>query len=169
MDIRAATETDAPGVAEVQVAAWKAAYRGLMPDSLLDALSLVEREEIWQRVIAQQKFRLVVAEQGRKIIGFVNYGPCRDPDAVPGFAGEILAIYVDPEHWHKGIGQELLATALSGLESAGFKEAVLWVLDSNSLARIFYERAGFAFDGAAKSEMVGDNATLRDVRYRRPL
>jgi L-amino acid N-acyltransferase YncA len=168
MDIRAATETDARGVAEVHVAAWKTAYRGLMPDSVLDALSVPEREEIWQRIVAQQKLQLLVAEDDRKIVGFVNFGPCRDPDAL-GFAGEILAIYVDPKRWHEGIGQELLATALSGLKSAGFKEAMLWVLDSNSRARIFYERAGFAFDGAARSELVGDNATLRDVRYRRPL
>jgi len=94
---------------------------------------------------------------------------CRDSDAVPGLTGEILAIYVDPNRWHAGIGQGLLGAALSGLKLAGFNEATLWVLDSNSRARVFYERAGFSCDGATKSEMVGDNAQIQELRYRRPL
>jgi hypothetical protein len=48
MEIRAATISDAYGIAEIQVAGWQAAYRGLMPDSLLDGLSVPKREEMWQ-------------------------------------------------------------------------------------------------------------------------
>jgi len=169
MEIRAATISDAYGIAEVQVAGWKAAYRGLMPDSALDGLSVPKREEMWQRILAEQKFQLFVAEQDGRIIGFVDIGSCRDSDAVPGRTGEILAIYVDPNCWHAGIGQGLLGAALSGLKLAGFDEATLWVLDSNSRARVFYERAGFSCDGATKSEVVGDNVKIQEVRYRRPL
>jgi GNAT superfamily N-acetyltransferase len=169
MAIRVATVSDARSIAEVQVAGWKAAYRGLMPDSVLDGLSVPQRETIWQRVIAEQKFQLLVAEEGGKIVGFVDFGPSRDADAGSAFTGEILAIYVDPNRWHEGIGQGLLETALSGLKSAGFSEATIWVLDSNARARVFYERAGFSFDGATKREIVGGNAEIQEVRYRRPL
>ena len=169
MEIRAATISDAYGIAEIQVAGWQAAYRGLMPDSVLDGLSVPKREEMWQRILTEQKFQLLVAEQDGRIIGFVDFGSCRDSDAVPGLTGEILAIYVDPNCWHAGIGQGLLGAALSGLKLAGFNEATLWVLDSNSRALVFYDRAGFSCDGATKSEIVGDNAKIQEVRYRRPL
>jgi GNAT superfamily N-acetyltransferase len=169
MEIRAATIPDAYGIAEVQVAAWKAAYRGLMPDSVLDGLSVPKREEMWRRIVAEQKFQLLVAEHDGGIIGFVDFGTCRDSGADPRLTGEILAIYVDPNRWHAGIGQGLLGAALSGLKLAGFNEATLWVLDSNSRARVFYERAGFSSDGATKSEIIGDNAKIQEVRYRRPL
>ena len=46
MEIRAATISDAYSIAEVQVAGWQAAYRGIMPDSVLDGLSVPKREEM---------------------------------------------------------------------------------------------------------------------------
>jgi GNAT superfamily N-acetyltransferase len=140
-----------------------------MPDAVLDGLSVPKRAEMWQRIIAEKKFQLLVAEHNDRIVGFANFGSTRDPDAVPGLTGEILAIYVDPNHWHEGTGQGLLEAALSKLKSAGFNEAMLWVLDSNSRARVFYERAGFSVDGATKSGIAGDNATIQEVRYRRSL
>ena len=168
MIIRAATTPDAHDIAEVHVASWKTAYRGLMPDSVLDGLFVPKRAEMWRRIISEQKFPLRVAEQDDRIVGLVNFGPARDPDA-PALTGEILAIYVDPDLWHEGIGRELLRAALSELKSAGFNEATLWVLDSNSRARIFYEQAGFSVDGATKTEIVGDSVAIQEVRYRRPL
>lgn len=169
MAIRAATIADAHDIAEVHVASWKAVYRGLMPDSVLNGLSVPKRAAMWQRIIAEQKFRLLVAEHDGRIVGLVNFGPTRDPDAVPGLIGEILAIYVDPDFWHEGIGRGLLAAAFLELKSAGHNEVALWVLDSNSRARVFYERAGFSVDGATKTEIVGDDAKIQEVRYRRPL
>jgi GNAT superfamily N-acetyltransferase len=169
MVIRAATISDAHDIAEVHVAGWKAAYRGLMPDSVLDGLSVPKREEMWRRIIAEQKYQLLVAEHDDRIVGFINFGSGRDSEAVPGLTGEILAIYVDPNRWHEGIGRGLLEAALSELKSAGFNEATLWVLDSNSRGRVFYERAGFSADGVTKSGIVGDNAKIQEVRYRRPL
>jgi len=168
MDIRAATISDAHDIAEVHVASWKGAYRGLMPDSVLDGLSVSKREEMWQRIIGEKKFQLLVAEHDDRIVGFVNFGSTRDPDAA-GHTGEILAIYVDPNRWHEGTGRGLLEAALLELKSAGCNEATLWVLDSNSRARVFYERAGFYVDGATKSGIVGNNGKIQEVRYRRPL
>jgi GNAT superfamily N-acetyltransferase len=169
MAIRAATIADARGIAEIHVAAWKAAYRGLMPDSLLDGLSVEQRETIWQRIGTEQKFQLLVAEEREKVVGFVNYGPSRDADTDSGLNGEILAIYVDPNLWHEGIGRGLLEAALSNLRAASFNEVTLWVLVSNARARVFYERAGFSLDGVTRKEVVGCNAEIQEVRYRRPL
>jgi len=36
-----------PGIAEVHVSSWQAAYRGVLPDDLLDGQSLPEREQSW--------------------------------------------------------------------------------------------------------------------------
>jgi GNAT superfamily N-acetyltransferase len=169
MTIRAATIADAHHIAQIHVASWKAAYHGLMPDAVLNGLSVPKRAEMWRRIVAELKFQLLVAEHDDRIVGLVNFGPTRNSDAVPELTGEILAIYVDPDRWHGGIGQALLEAALSQLKSAGFQEATLWVLDSNSRARVFYERCGFSVDGATQSEIVGDNTTIQEVRYRRPL
>ena len=45
LPVRAATPDDARGIAEVHVAGWRWAYRGQMPDALLDSLSVEDRAE----------------------------------------------------------------------------------------------------------------------------
>ena len=168
--IRAATQNDAPGIAEVQVAGWRAGYRGLMPEAVLANLSVPKREAIWRRILAEGRFEVNIAEVDAIAVGFVNFGPSRDPDATATATGEILAIYVDPIHWHGGVGRTLMNAALSRLESAGFKEATLWVLESAARTRSFYERQGFSVDGATKQEPVGEGGvTVGEIRYRRSL
>jgi len=55
-----------------------------------------------------------------------------------------------------------------GLAGAGYRDATLWVLDSNDRARRFYALAGWAEDGAVKTD--GSRGfPLREVRYRRTL
>jgi RimJ/RimL family protein N-acetyltransferase len=58
--------------------------------------------------------------------------------------------------------------AVAGLAQFGYVEATLWVLDANARARRFYERAGWAPDGAV---MTDDSRgfRIREVRYRRTL
>ena len=50
---------------------------------------------------------------------------------------------------------------------AGFRAIVLWVLRDNQRARRFYERAGFAPDGAI-NVLTGLGGVI-EVRYQRPL
>jgi len=46
--IRSATVEDAIGIAEAHVASWQTAYRGLLPQALLDGLSVERRTTQWQ-------------------------------------------------------------------------------------------------------------------------
>ena len=73
-----------------------------------------------------------------------------------------------PEHWGEGIGRDLMSSSVDALVACGFREATLWVLDSNNRARGFYETSGWALDQGAKQEMIG-GITVCEVRYRRTL
>ena len=86
----------------------------------------------------------------------------------PADSGELAAIYLLPGAWGKGLGRELMSSALSALSDAGFGEATLWVLDTNSRARRFYEAAGWHADGAVTQDGTR-GFVLNEVRYRRPL
>jgi RimJ/RimL family protein N-acetyltransferase len=163
--IRTATPEDARAIAEVHVASWRSAYRGLLPDAYLDRLSVDERE-------AQRREHLddsgsgwgtLVAEEDGRVIGFATFGPSRDEDAPPG-TGEVPAIYLDPSAVGTGVGRELFAETVSGLRSAGFTRATLWVLEANERARRFYEKAGWTRDGAT-SDHDFDCANEPMVRY----
>jgi ribosomal protein S18 acetylase RimI-like enzyme len=87
--------------------------------------------------------------------------------------GEILAIYVHPAHQRTGLGRALLDAAITELTRRGMTEVRLWVLAENGPAQRFYERHGFAPDGARDTYLVrrpdGTAVDLPEVRYARRL
>ncbi len=143
--IRPAVAADARGIAEVQVASWHAAYRGLMPDAKLDAFTVAVREPAWVRNLAQDSVdrRTTVCQRAGRIVGFTSVGPSRDE---PG-QGEVWALYAAPDAWGTGAGRELLQDGLAFLASSGWPRAMLWVLEGNVRAIRFYEAGGFRLDG----------------------
>jgi GNAT superfamily N-acetyltransferase len=169
--VRSARPGDEPGIARVHVASWQDAYRGHMPADYLAALDVGQRAEAWrQRLPAARLSRgdVLVAMLGEDVLGFVHYGPSRDQGADPGRTGEIGAIYLRPESIGEGIGRLLMDEAVAGLAGHGYADATLWVLDANARARRFYERAGWAPDGAVLTDDSRGFA-IREVRYRRSL
>ena len=93
-------------------------------------------------------------------------GASRDDDAPPS-VGEVRSFFVLPGRWRRGVGRTLLTTVLDSLRERGFAEATVWSFAANSRANAFYERFGFAPDGAEKTEAVW--ADLLQRRYRRAL
>lgn len=155
--IRFATPADAEAVAAIHVDGWRAAYRGIVPDDHLAALSKEERAAGWRRGITADARSLLVFDDGG-IRGWLASGRGRDDDAAG--AAEIYALYVDPNHWRQSIGGALLARAEEDLWSRGFDHAVLWVLERNLPARAFYARAGYVDDGRTKTASFGETRLI---------
>ncbi|ORV46883.1 acetyltransferase [Mycobacterium europaeum] len=164
-EVRAAVPADAHEVAGLHARSWRVAYRGLIAEDYLDSLSpeaLVDRYTFGR--VGLRMPSTLVAVDGPAIRGFATAGLCRDGD-LPNF-GELMALYVDPDHVATGLGRLLMSAARGRLRSIGVTGAVLWVLDANTPARHFYERDGWWPDGGRRSAAFGDQ-TLRLVRYRR--
>lgn len=165
MLIRPAMSRYADRLAFVHVRSWQSAYRELLSQDYLDALTPEQRVRSWRRTLADTDWPrrgTVVAEDG-DLVGFACIGPSRD--AVPVHVGEISSMYVLPAHWGAGVGRRLMAAALASLRSAGCTEAQLWVLDTNARAIRFYESGGWRADGGAKTDEIG-GVTITEVRYR---
>jgi ribosomal protein S18 acetylase RimI-like enzyme len=164
MNVRPAAESDALGVARVHVFTWQVAYRGIVPDAYLEALSVGRRESVWRESILRGTPELWVADTGSEIIGWAAFGPSRDMDAARN-TGELEATYVMPSFWAKGIGRNLWLAARQRLVQHGFLTATLWVLKDNLRARGFYRAAGFSEDSVSEKEIVLGGQKLREVRY----
>lgn len=154
--------TDADRIAEIHVAAWRAAYRGIVPDAYLAAMSVEQRAARWRTIIEATPGSVLACEHDGRIVGWVSIGPGRDDDAETD--GEIYALYVDPDFWRGGTGRELMARAEQELRSRGFIQLFLWVLEQNARARRFYESAGYSLDAQTKSITIGE-AQLLELRY----
>lgn len=163
LSLRPAVPADAVSIGEISVHAWRAAYRGLMPDDYLDALDSEERASSWVGTLRWPPPRVSVIlgrEHGRSV-GFAAAGPCRTDDDL----GELYAINTRPDTWRSGVGTALLHAATSHLRGAGFDEAILWVLPGNTRARRFYEALGWHADGAQRDEEV-HGIVVPELRYR---
>jgi ribosomal protein S18 acetylase RimI-like enzyme len=179
--IRGAVLCDARDIAVVQVAAWRAAYRGLLPDEALDRLSIEEVAGRWRERLARlsggplerppgQTLRhVLVAEREGSIVGFAACAASRDADVDRERVGELYVLYVHPASWRQGYGGALLDEAMARLRDDGFEASILWVLQGNQQAIAFYGATGFAADGAHKVKRRADGVRLPVVRYRRLL
>lgn len=169
MRIREATVADAETIAGIHVRAWQTAYRGQLSDDYLDGLRGEDRLEQHRLGLSQAppEFRTWVVEDSGVVVGFAVTGPSEDADAEPR-VGEVYAIYLEPERVGTGLGRALLEHAIADLRERGFSAATLWVLQSNAVARRFYERAGWRSDGTVSSERV-DCEMRPTVRYRTAL
>jgi GNAT superfamily N-acetyltransferase len=169
--VRAATVRDAADLAAIHVRSWRAAYQGLLPEDYLDALVLHDRVERWQNALRATDWSragVMVAAPGRDLLGFARFGPTRDTDDEADLVGQIRAIYLLPEVWGKGFGKRLMSTTLARLTSAGYSQATLWVLKTNTRARRFYELGGWTHDGTIRSDE-SQGFPIEDIRYRRKL
>lgn len=143
--IRTATADDARAIAVVHVESWRAALR----------------ENDGHTLVA-------VDEPSAEVCGFVNVGPSRDDDTRAD-VGELRAIYLRAEWWRTGVGKQLHDAGIALLrDKHAYVEATLWVLDTNTRARAFYEAHGWSADGTTKNDD-RHGITITEVRYRRAL
>jgi RimJ/RimL family protein N-acetyltransferase len=163
--VRQAAADDAGAIAAVHVEGWRWAYRGLVPDAVLDGLSADAREAMWRATLSapDTASRVWLAERAGRTIGFAATAPARDAEQPPGVA-ELTAIYLARDAAGTGAGRALLAHATGDLRQRGLLGAVLWVFTANLRARRFYELAGWRLDGAIKQVLRG-GAELAEVRY----
>ena len=112
------------------------------------------------------------------IVGYASFGPERDVLSAPwphpltadgedGSVAELYALYVRPAWWSTGTGRALMERVLARTSGAGYLSIMLWVLRDNHRARRFYERAGFAPDGA--TNVLHRLGGVTELRYRRAL
>jgi ribosomal protein S18 acetylase RimI-like enzyme len=157
--VRDAVCTDAPAIARVHVASWRAAYAGLMPVAVLDGLSVDARAATWTRLITAPDHDVLVLT-APEVVGFASFGADRgDPTA-----GELYAIYLDPAWWSRGAGRLLHDAAVERLD-AERPRSTLWVLRTNERAIRFYRAAGWRPDGTEKVEEGPGGALLAEARY----
>jgi L-amino acid N-acyltransferase YncA len=157
--IRRAEPNDAAGIAHVHVQSWRSTYRGIVPDSYLDALDEAERAGHW-RDLLENGMLVLVAERAGQVMGFATGGKSRENMA--DCDAELYAIYLLEEAQGTKIGRDLLHELARTLSQQGFRSMEVWVLAKNP-AKEFYARMGAEFAGSKEIEIGG--ATLMEMAY----
>jgi GNAT superfamily N-acetyltransferase len=92
--------------------------------------------------------RVAVTEDD-DIVGAVAFAQAtvtrEDRTPVPGL-GHVSAVFVDPDHWRRGIARMMLGAAEDAMRAAGFTRAQLWTLEGSPAERL-YTALGWQPDG----------------------
>ncbi len=139
------TKEEIKGKASVHFQAWKEAYTGMIDRSYLDRRTHEQSEQMAKSAF-EKGYAGFIAKEGERVIGFVDYGKCRDNDLKN--AGEVYAIYILKEYCGQGVGQALMNHSLEAMRE--YEKAAVWVLEENQRAIHFYRKCGFREDGMKK-------------------
>lgn len=153
--IRPARAADAVGIARVHVSTWRDTYRGLLPDPVLDGLTVPGKTASWNHALRRKRkdHPTFVAVANNRIVGFASGGPRRG--RVLAHDGEVYTLYLMQNWQGYGAGRRLMQAVARALHEQGTGSLCVWVLVSNDDARDFYEHIGGDMCAAQPFEMGG--------------
>jgi ribosomal protein S18 acetylase RimI-like enzyme len=178
IEIRPASAADEPAVTQIPQETWLTAYAQIIDPVIIERVTAPR---------GRASAAAAAIADARVIVGYASYGPERSvasaasvgsggsgakpgsltPAGLAGETGELYTLYVAPAHWSTGAGRALTDAALDGLRAAGYRCVVLWTLAENARARRFYDKAGFAPDGA--TNILAGRGHVEELRYVRDL
>lgn len=159
---RDATPADGPELAQMATRSFTETFGTLYPASDLAAfLDATFGADGLPSQLDDPAYRVRLATEEDRIIGFAKLGPVAFPGDWPADAIELHQLYV-LGGWHgEGIGAELMDWTIATARSGGHSALLLSVYVDNHRARRFYRRYGFVEMGRYEFR-VGD--TIDDDR-----
>jgi GNAT superfamily N-acetyltransferase len=159
IEIRRAVPGDERDLATIHVAAWSDAYRGLLPDDVIDGQTVDRRIRQWERTLGSGSIASWIATVGGRPAGLISVGGTAQGDI-----GEVLTLHVTRPYWDLGVGSRLLEAGAAHLEALGFASAGLWVIDTSARGRRFLEHKGWSLNGDTRMDDTFGRA-ISEVRY----
>ena len=141
---------DRAGKALVHYQSWLETYTGLMDPRILEGHSLDKCRTIAENH-PENTLVLLDRDQEDRVAGFACYLHSARPFISVSDASEICALYVLREYQGLGLGKLLMEHCLAWLPRP---RVALLVLKGNEKAIGFYERMGFRFTGAQRTEQI---------------
>lgn len=164
MDFRVvkATVGNAAAMGRVHSASWQKAYRGLIPDEVVDCFTAESRAEAFAEAISARPEEYYLFTVDGNPAGLALLYKSHEEN-LPDSVGEIYALYFHPDYWGTAAPHEGIQFCMERLKQLGFTAITIWVLKDNLRARKFYEKHGFTLDGEEREITIGKSFT--ELRY----
>lgn len=144
MKIKNINELDVNFFAEQRYKMFDQAWRGILPDSWLNSITVQTTLQNIKNFIGKGYELYMAFSDDDLPCGYVMFGDYRENENKED--GEIMSIYFFKDFHGKGYAQELFSFAENKLK-ASHKRIYIWVLEINGRARHFYEKNGYSDTG----------------------
>ncbi|WP_224448244.1 GNAT family N-acetyltransferase [Haloprofundus salilacus] len=161
MEIRPANADDIEAIQRVARRSWEATYRDILgAETVAETVSEWYSEEALSDVLGKPGTAFLAAEKESEVVGFCH-------GVVEAEQGDIVRLYVDPDHWRDGVGSALYERLRSDLEDFNMHRLEAIVLADNEMGNEFYRNLGFEKTGEGEVTMRGE--TYGENVYRKRL
>lgn len=138
--VRPARSADAGAIARAHATAWRETYTGMLPQAMVDGLTIDEAHDRWAAKTAPNSGTGVfVAEADGAVVGFAAGCPAMDPDM--GTGGVLDFLYIVKAGQGMGFGRALTEAVGADLYGQGFADMGV-VVHADNPAREFYRVMG---------------------------
>jgi GNAT superfamily N-acetyltransferase len=171
VSVRPARPGEGGEVARVQAVTWRTAYRSVLPTAVLDDWDDEAAAQAWEAAAVTPPtpgHGVLVAVERDAVVGFAAFGPAEvgrtelpSPD---GPTTELATLLVEPRWGRRGHGSRLLAAVADLARAGGARRLQIWLPESDRVSAGFFESAGWAPDGWARTLDTGGEP-LREVRW----
>ena len=141
MEIRQARRNDLYAIAEFLDKCWREAYRNIVSDDFINAMSVELRHSGLSKRFDEDSSEFLMMLDKDLLIGAAVFGK----SFTKGYEddGEISAIYLHKDYIGKGYGHNLFVRIEQTLCDKGYMHFILDVLAANSRALEFYLKHGY--------------------------
>ena len=142
LNVREVQDKDIIDIAQISIDVWRTTYKGLIPDSYLNNLSLDKRKRLATDVLEDNemnRFMYVLENGSGKVIGFAraNIETNQEGENI----GELGAIYILKDYQRRGLGKLLVKNVFKKFLNLKIDRVKVWVLEGNPSIG-FYEAMG---------------------------
>ncbi|WP_176736550.1 GNAT family N-acetyltransferase [Oligoflexus tunisiensis] len=163
---------DAAATARLHNETWRDTYRGLMPDSRLDALDDARTELNWRRILTEENPKNRLANFGvfrdGELLGFGSAGAPREDW---GYESELWVINIPRRFQKMGAGKALMQACVQHALGLAAQNMYLYCMIGNDNAMQFYHHLGAvdtdrikAGDGYQERALVWDDLNALAAR-----
>jgi ribosomal protein S18 acetylase RimI-like enzyme len=141
--VRSLRLDDAAAIGRIHNETWRDTYRGLMPDSRLDALDDARAELNWKRILSEENAQKHLANFGAfrdgELLGFGSVGGPREDW---GYDSELWAVNIPRRFQKMGVGKAMMQACVKHALGFAARNMYLYCMIGNDNAMQFYRHLG---------------------------
>lgn len=138
MEIRLLVEKEIDEMAELYVKSWRATYKGIIPDKILDTITLDRFSKIWKEYITKENNGIFGAFENDIFLGFGAF----TPDEEMADTLYLDSLHIKDEYKGKGVGTKIINHLKEYARGKGYKGVSVSIICGNDRARNLYTKLG---------------------------
>lgn len=138
MEIRLLVEKEIDEMTELYVKSWRATYKGIIPDKILDTITVEKFNKIWKEYITKENNGIFGAFENDVFLGFGAFTPDEEMEDT---------LYLDSLHIKdgykgKGVGTKIINHLKEYAREKEYKGVSVSIMCGNDRARNLYTKLG---------------------------